>query len=112
MHGRPPYGWGDHAAVGYLLPADLANYDTAAPLVELAIHTNRIDNPHSVTAIQIGALTAELDPVANAKLTVHTNRIDNPHNVTAVQIGAITAEADPVAWAASGSDRTRDEQME
>jgi hypothetical protein len=50
-----------------------------------------------VTAAQIGALTAELDPVANAALTVHTNRADNPHGVTAVQIGALTAELDPVA---------------
>ena len=56
--------------------------------------------PHNVTAVQLGALTAELDPVANAKLVIHTNRIDNPHNVTAAQIGAITAELDPVANAA------------
>jgi hypothetical protein len=30
----------------------------------LAVHTNRIDNPHGVTAAQIGALTAEQDLAA------------------------------------------------
>ena len=62
-----------------------------------AAHINRTDNPHSVTAAQIGALTDELDPVANAALAAHTNRTDNPHGVTAAQVGAITAEADLAA---------------
>jgi len=91
------YSWGDHALAGYLLPAALAPYATTAALV---VHTNRIDNPHNVTAVQIGAITAEVDPVANAALTTHINRTDNPHSVTAVQIGALTAELDPVANAA------------
>ena len=59
------YGWGDHALAGYLLPADLAPYATTAAL---AVHTNRTDNPHGVTAAQIGALTAEVDPVAGPRL--------------------------------------------
>ena len=79
------------------LPGLATTQTLAATTAALAVHTNRADNPHSVTAVQIGALTAELDPVANAALTVHTNRIDNPHGVTAVQIGALTAELDPVA---------------
>jgi hypothetical protein len=68
-----------------------------ATTAALAVHTNRTDNPHGVTAAQIGALTAEQDPVANAKLAVHTNRTDNPHGVTAAQIGAITNEQDLAA---------------
>ena len=80
--------------------ADRAETVTGAQsnaIAAAAAHTNRTDNPHSVTAVQIGAITAELDPVANAALAVHTNRIDNPHGVTAVQIGALTAEQDLAA---------------
>ena len=62
------YGWGDHALAGYLLPAALAPYATtqqvAAAVAPLASHTNRTDNPHGVTAAQIGALTNELDLAA------------------------------------------------
>jgi hypothetical protein len=71
--------------------------ELVATTAALAVHTNRADNPHSVTAVQIGALTAELDPVANAALAVHTNRTDNPHGVTAAQVGALTAEQDLAA---------------
>jgi len=64
------YGWGDHALAGYLLPADLAPYATTQQVevaaAALAVHTNRTDNPHGVTAAQIGALTAEQDLVALA----------------------------------------------
>ena len=88
------YSWGDHALVGYLLPANLTPYATATAL---AVHTNRTDNPHGVTAVQIGAITTELDPVANAKLVIHTNRADNPHGVTAAQLGALTNEQDLAA---------------
>jgi hypothetical protein len=68
-----------------------------AAAAALAVHTNRADNPHNVTAAQIGALTEELDPVANAALVAHTNRTDNPHGVTAAQVGALTAEQDLAA---------------
>jgi len=34
----------------------------------VAVHTNRTDNPHGVTAAQVGALTAEADPVAGPRL--------------------------------------------
>lgn len=35
---------------------------------DLTAHTARKDNPHGVTAAQIGALTAEVDPVASPRL--------------------------------------------
>ena len=41
--------------------SDLAPYATTAAL---AVHTNRTDNPHGVTAAQIGALTEEQDLAA------------------------------------------------
>ena len=58
---RAAFAWGPHFAAGYLLSADLAPYATTAAL---AVHTNRTDNPHGVTAPQIGALTNELDLAA------------------------------------------------
>jgi len=61
-------------------------------------HAGRRDNPHQVTAKQVGAVTST--DVDN-KLELHTNRKDNPHQVTATQIGAETpagaqAKADQV----------------
>jgi hypothetical protein len=40
----------------------------AAAAAALTIHTNRADNPHGVTAAQVGAITAEVDPVAGPRL--------------------------------------------
>ena len=45
-------------------PAELDPVANAA----LAAHTNRTDNPHGVTAAQLGALTAETDPMAGPRL--------------------------------------------
>ena len=69
--------------------------ELVATTAALAVHTNRADNPHGVTAVQIGALTAELDPVANTALTAHTNRADNPHSVTAVQNRCVNRRTGP-----------------
>ena len=53
----------------------------------LATHTGRADNPHSVTAGQVGAYTqAQTD----SAIAFHTGRADNPHKVTAAQVGAYT----------------------
>src|SRR5690606_19744060 len=48
-------------------------------------HTKRKDNPHEVTAQQVGA---ETPAGAQAKVDAHASRTDNPHRVTAAQVGA------------------------
>jgi len=49
----------------------LAAQDTASNAnTQLATHAGRTDNPHSVTAAQLGALTSESDPTATAKAQV------------------------------------------
>jgi len=47
-------------------------------------HTGRLDNPHAVTANQVGAPTL-------SQFTGHTGRLDNPHDVTVSQIGAVAS---------------------
>ena len=49
-----------------------------------ATHAGRRDNPHGVTATQVGAATS-------AALNAHTGNRSNPHGVTAAQIGAAPA---------------------
>ena len=49
-----------------------------------ATHAGRRDNPHGVTAGQVGAATS-------AALNAHTGNRSNPHGVTAAQIGAAPA---------------------
>ena len=49
-----------------------------------ATHAGRRDNPHGVTATQVGAATS-------AALNAHTGNRSNPHGVTAQQIGAAPA---------------------
>jgi hypothetical protein len=87
----------------------LTSESDSIALGQLTTHTNRTDNPHTVTAAQIGAvattdtngwtvsaheawLTAETDATALGALTTHTNRTDNPHVVTAAQLGAVTTD--------------------
>lgn len=74
-----------------------------AVATNLATHAARTDNPHGVTAAQIGALTAETDAAALEALGTHTADTSNPHNVTAEQIGALTTESDATALAALGA---------
>ncbi|CAH6960644.1 conserved hypothetical protein [Vibrio chagasii] len=56
----------------------------AATTGALAAHTGDTDNPHEVTPAQIGAATTEA-------LSSHTGDTDNPHEVTAAQVGAAPA---------------------
>jgi len=95
-------------AFAIVLQTVITNETDAAAKALLATHTNRTDNPHRVTAVQIGALTNETDAAAKALLATHTNRTDNPHRVTAVQIGALTNETDAAAKAllATHTNRT------
>lgn len=52
----------------------------------LDAHSNRTDNPHGVTAAQVGA-----DPAGTT--ATHEARTDNPHSVTAAQVGAESSGA-------------------
>lgn len=75
-------------------------------------HEGRTDNPHAVTAAQVGAapvvhahtiadttglqgaLDAKQDAATaatDAELSAHTSRVDNPHQVTSAQVGAAPA---------------------
>ncbi|CAH6850272.1 conserved hypothetical protein [Vibrio chagasii] len=56
----------------------------AATTGALAAHVGDTDNPHEVTPVQIGAATS-------AALSAHTGDTDNPHEVTAAQVGAAPA---------------------
>ncbi len=58
-------------------------YRRQATESDLTTHTSSAANPHSVTAVQLGAAT-------DSDLTTHTSSAANPHSVTAVQLGAAT----------------------
>lgn len=49
---------------------------------DLSSHTGNTNNPHSVTAAQIGAATS-------SDLSSHVGNTSNPHSVTAAQVGAV-----------------------
>ena len=55
----------------------------APTLIQFTGHTGRLDNPHAVTASQVGAPTL-------SQFTGHTGRLDNPHNVTISQVGGVS----------------------
>ena len=72
-----------------------------ANVISAAAHIIRTDNPHSVTAAQVGAYTiAQVDVLidgraSDAELAAHVNDTTNPHSVTATQTGAYqTTEVD------------------
>ena len=60
-------------SVAIVLQRAITNETDAAAKALLATHTNRTDNPHRVTAAQLGALTSETDAKALAALA--TNRV-------------------------------------
>lgn len=68
------------------------NYDPAgsasAVQQNLTEHINNQDNPHSVTAAQVGADPSGSAAAVQANLTSHINNKSNPHGVTPAQIGA------------------------
>ncbi|NLC80156.1 MAG: hypothetical protein GX748_03125, partial [Lentisphaerae bacterium] len=45
----------------------------ASVLMPFVAHTNDFDNPHQVTAAQVGALTTETDEIALQAVFTHTN---------------------------------------
>jgi len=98
-------------------------------------HGTRQDNPHAVTAIQVGLGNVQNFPIASllqaqtgtdsatymtparvkdailsqvpALVNVHANRTDNPHSVTAAQVGSYTtAQTDQLLLAKLGVNDT------
>ena len=80
------------------LPA--MNYDpagsAAAVQKNLDAHTVNKNNPHAVTAAQVGADPAGSAAAVQSSLSAHTGNRSNPHGVTAQQVGA-----DPAGTAAA-----------
>ena len=72
------------------LPA--MNYDpagsAAAVQKNLDAHTGNKNNPHAVTAAQVGADPAGSAAAVQTSLFAHTGNRNNPHSVTAQQVGA------------------------
>ena len=54
----------------------------------LTAHTENRNNPHGVTAAQIGADASGSAATVQTNLTAHTGNRNNPHGVTATQVGA------------------------
>lgn len=67
-----------------------AYVDNVAQTVQsnLTAHTGNTNNPHGVTAEQVGADVAGSAAAVTATLTSHTSNSSNPHSVTAEQVGA------------------------
>lgn len=60
----------------------------AAVQQNLDAHTGNKNNPHGVTAAQVGADPAGSAAAVQASLSAHTGNRSNPHSVTAQQVGA------------------------
>ena len=71
MNGQTAYSWGDHASAGYAL-------NTA-----LTAHINKVDNPHSVTKVQVG-LGNVLNVASYSKTESDTNLTSA---IDAIEIG-------------------------
>lgn len=88
---KPPaayFNWFMHGtgeAVKELQEKAASADDIAANADAAAAHANNKNNPHGVTAEQVGAATTE-------QLSAHANNKNNPHGVTAEQIGAAPKE--------------------
>ena len=82
----------------YAEPATVASVTVKADKSVLEAHVKNTNNPHAVTAEQVGAYTksevnTKLDEKAyQSALEAHVARTDNPHAVTANQVGAYTTE--------------------
>lgn len=93
--------------------------DISADGAKLDAHTAHTDNPHEVTAVQVGAVTSvdgvsnpggDIDLVSANAITInpnddanritigenHSGRTNNPHGVTAAQVGALPIEGGTV----------------
>lgn len=82
----------------YAEPATVASVAAKADKSALEAHVKNTNNPHAVTAEQVGAYTkseveTKLDEKADRSVMMsHFSDTTNPHIVTAMQIGAYTRE--------------------
>ena len=82
----------------YAEPATVASVTVKADKSALEAHVKNTNNPHGVTAEQVGAYTksevnTKLDAKADRSVMVsHFSDTTNPHVVTAEQVGAYTRE--------------------
>ena len=80
----------------YAEPATVASVAVKADKTALEAHVKNTNNPHAVTANQVGAYTKDetntrLDEKADKSvLEAHVKNTNNPHAVTASQVGAYT----------------------
>ncbi len=58
---------------------------------DLAAHKANKQNPHEVTAAQVGAASGADLTATNSDLTAHKANKQNPHGVTAAQVGAASS---------------------
>lgn len=91
-----------------ITPADIG----AATKNDFDNHKNDKNNPHGVTATQVGAYSKTESDGKFAKkedLTSHVSNKENPHEVTAHQVGALTAEESSanVVYQVIGKEQTK-----
>ncbi len=89
--------WSDEASAvdggeGFTFIGD-QNWMFARTSSPSSAHESRVDNPHLVTAAQVGAPTLADLSFTNATLSSHLANTTNPHAVTAAQVGAATTGA-------------------
>lgn len=78
------YQYIDH--IRAVLEAEFGSFGT-----NLTLHLNDHNNPHQVTATQLGVyIKSQVDALVNAvqaAVSAHVGRTDNPHSTTAAQLG-------------------------
>lgn len=95
--GLPSLGSGGKIPPEQLPEMDFDEAGSAAAVQKnLDAHTGNKNNPHGVTAAQVGADPAGSAAAVQASLSAHTGNRNNPHGVTAQQAGA-----DPAGSAAA-----------
>ena len=77
------------AQAAAIAEAKKAGTDAAS---DFAAHATNKNNPHEVTAAQVGADVSGAAAAVQANLDTHTTNKNNPHEVTAAQAGAAEAE--------------------
>lgn len=63
----------------------------AANAAAISAHTQSVDNPHRVTADQVGAVSTETFNNFTESVAAHETSTENPHRVTYDQVGAAPA---------------------
>ena len=91
--GLPSLGSGGKIPPEQLPEMDFDEAGSAAAVQKnLDAHTGNKNNPHGVTAAQVGADPAGSAAAVQKNLDAHTGNKNNPHAVTAAQVGAATPD--------------------